>query len=269
MRVDPWLAVYCGLACFAITLILATTVPETLHKQKSAQPDLIESDPRCSNPEHQRPHPFALQRLVKVWSDWRLVFVALTYPFRLVCYALGDLLQRYVSDRYGWTLANATFVYSLQAVVAGLVLFTLLPFASSQIDQKFTFSILQKNVILSRASLLVLVIAYALIGLAPTPSIMIIGLLVETLSTGFPATLRAIAAALIGDDDRGRVFSVLAIAETLSIMMAYPVTAALFNIGIEKGGGPWLGLPYDIISVAAAVAFTVMCLFRFERRART
>lgn len=205
---------------------------------------------------------------MKVWSDWRLVFVALTYPFRLVCYALSDLLQRYVSDRYGWTLANATFIYSLQAIVAGVVLFSLLPFISSQMDRRFSISILQKNVVLSRVALLSLVIAYALVGLAPTPAIMIIGLLIETLSSGFPATLRAIATALINDDDRGRVFSVLAISETFSIMLAYPVTAALFNIGIEKGGGPWLGLPYDVISAAAAVGFIAMCLLRFERPMR-
>jgi MFS-type transporter involved in bile tolerance (Atg22 family) len=189
----------------------------------------------------------------------------LTYPFRLVCYALGDLLQRYISDRYGWTLADATLIYSVQAVAAGLVLFTVLPFISGHIEHRFRYSIVQKNVVLSRAALLVMSVAYALIGLAPTALLTLVGLLIETLSTGFPATLRAIATALVGDDDRGRVFSVLAIAETLSIMMAYPVTAALFNIGIEKGGGPWLGLPYDIISVAAAVGFVGMCLVRFER----
>ncbi|ETI26140.1 hypothetical protein G647_02917 [Cladophialophora carrionii CBS 160.54] len=272
MRFDPWLAVYCGLAFLVISVILATAVPETLHWRTKPQDGQSQSQEhqggRDSNSAARKPRLLALRHLLKVWSDWRLVFVALTYPFRLVCYALGEMLQRYISDRYGWTLADATLIYSAQAVAAGLVLFTVLPLISGHIDRRFRFSIIQKNVVLSRAALLVMSAAYALIGLAPTVLLTFVGLLIETLSTGFPATLRAIATALVGDADRGRVFSVLGIAETLSIMMAYPVTAALFNIGIEKGGGPWLGLPYDVISIAAAVGFVAMCLVRFDRPVR-
>ncbi|KIY03519.1 uncharacterized protein Z520_00210 [Fonsecaea multimorphosa CBS 102226] len=278
MRRDPWLAIYLGLALLGMTVMLVATVPETLHMQVAARNDQAEgqgdqttttcADSRGDSIIRSRWRQLNLGRLIKIWSDWRLIFVALTYPFRLVCYALSDLLQRYVSDRYGWTLADATLVYSLQAVAAGLVLFTLLPWISARIDARFAFSTIQKNVVLARTSLFVLVVAYAVIGLAPNPAVMIIGLLIETLSTGFPATLRALAAALIDADDKGRVFSVLAIVETLSIMLAYPVTAALFNAGLDRGGGPWLGLPYDVISVAAALACVTMCLVRFERPVR-
>ena len=273
MRFDPWLAIYCGLAFLAITVMLAATVPETLHwgtyrREQSDAHEPRQEDHDDTSHGYTTSRQLGIRRLVKIWTDWRLVFVALTYPFRLVCYALGDLLQRYVSDRYGWTLADATFIYSLQAIAAGLVLFTLLPFICGQIDRRTTFSTIQKNVVLSRIALVAMVIAYAVIGLAPNAAIMIIGLLVETLSTGFASTLRAIATALIDDSDRGRVFSVLAVAEALSHMMAYPLTAALFNTGLEKGGGIWLGLPYDVISVAAGLCFMVMCLVRFERPLR-
>ncbi|KAH0848335.1 hypothetical protein FOPE_02271 [Fonsecaea pedrosoi] len=273
MRRDPWLAIYLGLALLVITVIVVTTVPETLHWQIAAardgrsrihgdEPATRSIDPKCDS--SWRRSKVHLSRLAKVWSDWRLVFVALAHPFRLICDALSDLLQRYVSDRYGWTLADATLVYSLQAVAAGLVLFTALPRLSARIDARYALSAVQKNVVLSRASLLVLAVAFAVIGLAPHPIIMVAGLLLQTLSTGFPATLRALAAALIDAHDQGRVFSVLAIAETLSVMLAYPVTAALFNAGLERGAGPWLGLPYDVVAVTAALACAVMCLLRFE-----
>ncbi|KIW23465.1 uncharacterized protein PV07_11659 [Cladophialophora immunda] len=273
MRRDPWLAIYLGLALLVITVILVATVPETVHLQVTARNEQAEAhgdqDPTATDARGRSTwRQLDLSRLVKIWSDWRLIFVALTYPFRLICYALSDLLQRYVSDRYGWTLADATLVYSLQAVAAGLVLFTLLPGVSARLDARYAFSPVQKNVVLSRASLAVLAVAFAVIGLAPHPAVLAVGLLVETLSTGFPATLRALAAALIDADDKGRVFSVLAIAETLSVMLAYPVTAALFNAGLDRGGGPWLGLPYDVIAVAAALACAVMCLLRFERPVR-
>lgn len=271
MRFDSWLAVYFGLVLLVITVILVATVPETLHLRVpiESEPAPSPEDQSVSSPrEGPRGSAHSVCQIFKIWSDWRLVLVALTCPFRMIAYALSDLVQRYVSDRYGWSLADATLIYSLQAGAAAMMLFTVLPFISNQMDRRYSLSVIQKNVVMSRGSLFVLVVAYAVIGFAPTAALMIIGLLIETLSTGFPSTLRALAAALVDVDDKGRVFSVLAMAETFSAMMAYPVSATLFNIGIEKGGGPWLGLPYTVMSAAAAVGCVVMCIVRFERRLR-
>ncbi|KAK5051959.1 hypothetical protein LTR84_002763 [Exophiala bonariae] len=278
MRFDPWLAIYTGLAFILATCLLMFSIPETLPSrvmleshdserdgQEWTQPRTLRSKiPKFSWKDTRE----SLRDVMKIWSDYRLIFVALTYPFRVVCYALGDLTQRYVSDRYHWTLADATLVYAIQAAAAAIMLFTLLPMISHQIDKRCSWSIIQKNVVLSRASLLTLVFAYAVIGLAPTAPIMIIGLLIETLATGFPATTRALASALVEGADKGSVFAVLAVVETLSAMVAFPISAAFFNLGLAKGGGAWLGLPYDSISVVAAIAFLAMCLVRFERRIR-
>lgn len=271
MRYNPWLSIYAGLAFLFGTSILMTTFPETLASRIELEADgdgharsRTSKIPKFSWKETCE----SLKDALKMWSDYRLLFVALTYPFRMVCYALGDLVQRYVSDRYHWTLANATLLYSIQAVASAAMLFTLLPLISAQIDRRYSWSVIQKNVVLSRASLFILVFAYAVIGLAPIAPIMIIGLLIETLATGLPATMRALASALVEGADKGRVFSVLAVVETLSAMIAFPVSAAFFNLGLAKGGGGWLGLPYDMISIGAAISFLVMCLLRFERRIR-
>lgn len=267
MHINPWLAIYCGLTLLVATIILVATLPETLPMR--TREERRDGDNPTSGAGHPRPRSRqSMRQVLKIWSDWRLVFVALTYPFRTICSALSDLIQRYVSDRYGWSLADATLVYTIQAAAAALMTFTVLPFVSTQIDRQYSLSIIQKNVVMSRASLCILFLAYALIGLAPTSPIMIVGLLVETLSSGFLSTMRALASALVDSDDKGRVFSVLAITETLGFMMGYPLSAALFNIGIEKGGGPWLGLPYDLVSVAALLGCIMMCLLRFERRGR-
>lgn len=271
MRFNPWFAIYTGLAFLLGNTILMTTVPETLASRIELE---AEDDEQARSPMSKIPKfswkdtRESLKEALKIWSDYRLVFVALTYPFRMVCYALGDLIQRYVSDRYHWTLADATLVYSIQAVAAAVMLFTLLPCISGYIDQRYSWSIIRKNVVLSRASLLILVLAYAVIGLAPTAPVMILGLLIETLATGLPATMRALASALVEGADKGRVFSVLAVVETMSAMIAFPLSAAFFNLGLAKGGGAWLGLPYDTISACAAIAFLIMCLLRFEGRIR-
>ncbi|KIW10592.1 hypothetical protein PV08_11556 [Exophiala spinifera] len=278
MRWSPWYPVYLGLGVLGVTIFVVVSLPETLHLQKredtATEETSSERDERTTTTPPPPPNNrssftasrTSIRKVLKIWSDWRLVVVALTLPLKIIFYALNDLVQRYVSDRYGWTLANATLLYSLQAATTTAMLLTVLPLISNYIDSRFSISVLQKNVVLTRASLFVLALAYAIIGLAPNPAIMLIGMFVETLSTGLPATMRALAAALVSSQDKGSVFSVMAVAETLSTMMAYPVTAMLFNIGLEHGGGVWLGLPYDFVSVAAALACIIMCLLRFERR---
>jgi len=271
MRYNPWLAIYLGLGFLFGTSILMTTFPETLASRVGFEADRDEqAGPPTSNiPKFSwKDTRQSLKEVMKIWSDYRLIFVALTYPFQMVCYALGDLVQRYVSDRYHWSLADATLLYSVQAIASAAMLFSLLPIVSAQIDRRFSLSVIQKNVVLLRVSLLVLVIAYAVIGLAPTAAILIIGLLIETLATGLPAAMRALASALVESADTGRVFAVLAVVETLSAMIAFPLSAALFNLGLAKGGGIWLGLPYDMISIGAAISCLIMCLLRFERRIR-
>lgn len=268
MRYDPWLAVYTGLALILLTVFLVIDVPETLQPSRGIEATQTGHARRWFPEITWKDTQESLRDVMKVWSDWRLCFVALTYPFRMLCYALSDLIQRYVSNRYGWTLADATLLYSIQAAGAGVMLFTFLPWISHQIDRRYSWSVVRKNVILSRASLLVLAIGYATIGLASTTPILVVGLLIESMSTGLQATMKSLASALVEGEGKGKVFSLLAVVETLSTMMAFPLSATLFNLGLQKGGGAWLGLPYDATALLAFVSFLWMCLLRFEARVR-
>jgi len=88
--------------------------------------------------------------------------------------------------------------------------------------------------------------------------------MVQTLGSGVSPALRALAGVLVEQEDNGRVFSGLAISETLSVMTVSPLSAALFNTGIERGGGMWLGLPYYTTAVAVAIVTFIMCFLRFQ-----
>lgn len=269
MQWNAWWAICTGLAFILLGVLLTLTVPETLQTSEQEGSESTEESTPVQSwglPSKWENIQQSMRELVRIWSDWRLIFVGLTYPFRSICFALDDLVQRYVSNRYGWTLADATFTYSIEAVGSGIMLFTILPMISTALDRRTTWSVIHKNALMSRASLLVLTISFLVIGLAPTVPILIVGLLIETISVGLPAALRALAAGLVPDEDHGRVFSMLAALETINMMVAFPVSAKIFNIGLEKGGGTWLGLPYDILAGVSFLAFLTMCATRFERR---
>jgi Major Facilitator Superfamily len=270
MHLNAWFAVLAGLMALSATGAILLTVPETLQKRS----DYIRLDSDEAE-DHKRPTQLqqfrrtvidAFKELGIVWTDWRLLFLALLYPFRMLGNAIGELLQQYVSNRYGWSLADAAFLYSIQGVAATIILFLVLPWSSDMIGKKFDLSVIQKNVVLTRISIFVLAIAYLIEGAAPTIALLIGGLLFETLGAGLPSTLRALAGVLVESKDSGRVFSVLAISEVLSTMIAFPATTSLFNVGLEKGGGIWLGLPYFVTAGTTAGAFALMSMLRFERR---
>lgn len=270
MHLNAWFAVLAGLTALSATWAILLTVPETLQKRS----DYIRLDSDEAE-DHKRPTQLqqfrhtvidAFKELGIVWTDWRLLFLALLYPFRMLGNAVGELLQLYVSNRYGWSLADAAFLFSIQGVAATIILFLVLPWSSDMIGRKFNLSVIQKNVVLTRISIFVLAIAYLIEGAAPTIAFLIGGLLFETLGAGLTSTLRALAGVLVDSKDSGRVFSVLAISEVLSTMIAFPATTSLFNVGLEKGGGIWLGLPYFVTAGTTAAAFVLMSMLRFERR---
>ena len=267
MEYNAWWAVWIGLGCLVAILPLVITSPETLRRHHDYQ--RLDEEPGAAPSRLQTAFRLivsAFRELGLVWTDWRLVFLVLLYPFRMMGNALGDLLIRYVSNRYNWTLADATFLYSIQAASATLVLFFLLPWFADLLERRYNLSAVQKNVALSRLALFTLALAYLIEGFAPRVWVLLVGLLIQTLASGSPGALRALAGCMVESKDNGRVFCVLAISETLSNMMAFPATAWLFNKAIEKGDVAWLGLPFYVTSVMALLAAGTMCLLRFERR---
>jgi len=260
MHINPWLSMACGLVLLTIAALGAFAVPETLQRPSNSDDGSEDTTAQSLSQIVRR----NFRQLTSIWSDWRLIFLLALYPSRMLTNAIKELLQLYVSNRYSWSLANATFLYSLQAMSATLVLFFLLPMVGDAIVRRYKLSAIAKNVTVARAAFLLLAVAYAIQGLAPGVAWFIIGLLIETLASGLSSALRAMAGSLVAQEDNGRVFSVLAIAETVSSIGAYPATTALFNIGLVKGGGAWLGLPFGATAIAALVAFIAMTSLRFE-----
>lgn len=259
MKFSPWYPILLALLLSLLSSILTFTIPETLDKP-SKQPELDQD------------HTFftelttSLRDLVTIWSDTRLLFLALLAPLRMLSAALDELMQRYVSVRYHWTLANATFLYSIQAGIATMMLFLVLPAISNTIDTRFPkIGSIRKNVCILEPSLILIATGLGIEGFAPTVAVLILGLVVMTLGCGALSSVRSLAGTLVPQEDNGRIFSGLAIAETLGTMVAYPTIAALFNKGLDLGTDLALGLPFYVTSGAVLIVAILLLFVRFER----
>ncbi len=282
MKMSIWAPIWLGVALQAFSVLGSLAMPETLdtavkdggdsatssadHNNETAQNDSsLKNSPDMSIVDEVLT---SLSRLVQIFSDWRMLFLAAVYPVRMMSSALTDLLPRYISYRYHWSLANATYLYSLQATGAATCLFALLPVVSDFLGKRFELSAVQKSVVLARVSFGFSALSLLLQGVAPSIPVLICALVIGTLGSGLPAVLRALAGSLIGQKDNGKVFTGLAVAETISQMLAYPAIAGLYNVGIGKGGGAWLGMPFDITGLILICTTMVMCFSRFEGTSR-
>lgn len=112
---------------------------------------------------------------------------------------------------------------------------------------------------IARGSIILTALALFIMGIAAYPALLILGLLVFNLGTGYGAAMRSVSVHVIGGQsspDVGRLFSVIAIVESLGAMVAGPALAMIFEWGISMGE-PWIGMPY-IVSAGVFVLMTVV-----------
>lgn len=100
-------------------------------------------------------------------------------------------------------------------------------------------------------------------GIATHPSILILGLLIFNMGTGYNAAMRSISIHVVGGQaspDIGRLFAVVAIVESIGVMVAGPGLAQVFEWGIDMGE-PWIGVPYivsaGVFAIVAVITFVI------------
>jgi MFS family permease len=109
---------------------------------------------------------------------------------------------------------------------------------------------------MSKGSGIISVIGFAAIALAPTPAILIFGQIVLSMGMAFAVNSRSLATALVLPDHVGTLYSALAITQSAGMLVAGPLFANLFRLGMHLGNA-WLGLPFlqaSLFFVIAVVA---------------
>lgn len=128
-----------------------------------------------------------------------------------------------------------------------------------------------RDLILARGSYLFLVVAFVLMGAAPTLTAFVIGLLVLSLGSAFNSLTRAIASVYVDERHHTRLFSLLGITEELGMIFAQPFLAELFAIGMRmnkrQDGMPWIGLPYFGIAILCVLGVIMLLFVRLPPKA--
>ncbi|KAF4828414.1 MFS efflux pump atnC [Colletotrichum tropicale] len=158
--------------------------------------------------------------------------------------SLGVLLQ-YLSTRYAITIAKANLLLSFRAFAQLVTFVAILPVLDLFIFifKKLGFSARVKDFLLSRLSIVFIMICFAVLVLAPSIPVVVVGLAFYTLGNGFSSFARSLLSSLVEKDMVGTLFTTLSMMDTLGSLLAGPIVARTFSWSMRLDG-IWKGMPY-------------------------
>ena len=174
----------------------------------------------------------------------------------------NGLVLQYVPKRFTWTISQTNYLTSLRAIIGIISLLILLPSASKWLLSKKHHDAFSKDVLLFRVSAVLVTTGLFIDGLAPTISLFVLGLIVQTLGSGAVALVRSLSAGLVTPDEVGRLYTAMSLVQTLSMVLAPPAFAGLFKEGMKKGAG-WIGLPLLVGGLLFGIATAAMWALPF------
>lgn len=287
---SPWIPLITGVFIFILGPALIVFVPETLHlRPRETETAILTPDAASERStstlidDDDKAGFFrtiisqAINGLKDVYGSLSvlhslpillLLMVFFIYPFQRQSV---DLSLRYISNRFHWKLRQTGFLLSMRALINFLLLLALLPGLSHYLIKRLHLSSMEKDIVLARFSVLVLVVGALLIGLSPTIGWTIFGMAVFTLGTGTVALTRSLVTSLVDQEHVGRLYAAIGLVELCGALAAGPTLAALYNLGLYLQG-PWVGLPFFavafICSVGAVGIWSFGCLTRKHPRDR-
>jgi MFS family permease len=119
----------------------------------------------------------------------------------------------------------------------------------------------EKDLILTKASIIFLTVGTLGIGLSPSIFPMIISMLVQTLGAGFVFVTRSLVTTMIRREQTARLYTVIEILEAVGMIIAGPTIASFFKWGLELGGA-WIGLPWVVATGLFIVTATAVWTYK-------
>lgn len=295
---SPWIPLLAGIGILILGGVFMLFIPETLHQRPvngSMEPVAELSDSSSgSSAASTSPMKHSLFYRFKtnfvstfdtlhVYASSLLFVLLATFSIQLFSRQIIDLVLRFISKRFSWSLAQTGFLLSLRALINVVLFLAILPGVSFILTSssktaysipglRFNLSTASKDLFLARSSFIIQIMGIFLLSLSafsspigdsnqesPFPLILAIGgLIIYTLGIGFSAFCRSLISTLVDQEHIARLYTVLSVIEVVGLSITGPVLAWLYSWGLklsrkgERNG--YLGLPFWGAMVLTAIA---------------
>ena len=128
-----------------------------------------------------------------------------------------------------------------------VILIVALPYLY-HILKKYGVSSMNRDLIIVRGSLLFMVIGLLVLAWGPLPGIFIMGVIIIACGIGLFAALRSLVTSLVRPDQVSRLYAIMAIGDTVGMMIYSPLISKGYGWGIALGEG-WTGMVFLILAL--------------------
>ncbi|KAK2760335.1 hypothetical protein FQN54_002403 [Arachnomyces sp. PD_36] len=288
MTSNPWIPMLIGFSIIMLGLLLALSLPETIParvSQSKEQPTVelanlspednghMDSSFHANSREKPLPFPKNQSSFEDTYSRCRRYLSPYTFIFRnkgilllltaFFLYRLGCgsdwFLVQYISTRYSWTLAQATFLSSFKAALSIPLFLYVIPSMSRYLLRSMKAD--AKDLRLAGISVLFLIIGTFGIAQASSVRVLIPSLVLQTFGSGFVFLVRSLITTLVEKEETARLFTAIEILQTGGNVLASLTITRVFQRGLEIGGS-WIGLAWTTASVLFGMVGVAIWLFK-------
>ncbi|KAJ3498639.1 hypothetical protein NLG97_g956 [Lecanicillium saksenae] len=271
MKYGPWFATAVGYSCYVIQFLVILLFCKDLNKGQFSL--------RNEDEDGERPRKSAFATAfstmlkptaaikqtygacVKVfWVHRKVGMLLVTLLFSDLGGYANILFNQYIAKRFDWSWSQANLLASIKTFTRLALMVAIMPLVSQLLNRVGMAPII-KDAQISRYAMLLASISSLGIGLASTFYAMVPFLPLYTFRAVSRASLNSLLPSLIGPERTGMLYSVMAVLDSLGLMVAAPATAAVFKIGL-RWGGVWIGLPFILSGVLMAMSTLVLFAVR-------
>ncbi|RMY98905.1 hypothetical protein D0864_04220 [Hortaea werneckii] len=262
MANNVWTPLLLGLISTGLSTLVVVLVPETLPikdqpvSSNSSVPDLLKS---WNGP----------LETIRVWTNHcrktlQSVLCDTKVAFLILAFFVADfgrqslsLLLQYVSERYNWPIADASYLLSFRAGAQMVHFLFVLPAIDSWLLHRAWWPAKVKDLWLAKISICLLTMSFVAFAFAPRVWVIALGLSLYTLGTGFNTFARSLVSVLVEPTMIGTLYTMISVMDTLGSLSAGPLVAEAFKWGMHLGG-IWHGLPYMLSFAFCSLGSVVM-----------
>jgi hypothetical protein len=273
MPKGEWNAIYISVWFQVLGVIITCFLPETLTNRKEQSGT---NTPRGRHSTTSTLRSKSQELLVKLFTSLRQIFSSDTtvtlFVVSLLFIDVGEdiasiITKQYAAKRFQLTWPEAGVITSMKSIAQLVLCLVVLPFAQKLMRQH-RVSAIRQDARIARICLIILLIAYFMAGLADNLVVFITAIVMSAVNFCLNPALRSLLLTMAHNAGAGTVLSAVEALNAMSAVVAGPLMAEGFRLGISWGG-KWIGLHWFLamlILLPGAVIVTCIRFDDFERR---
>ena len=161
----------------------------------------------------------------------------------------------------GLTALQAAFVSTFGSATNAVILLVFLPLGSAFLTRRYNLTVLRRDLLLARVSIVFVVMGSLLAAFAGTPELFITSLVISCGGAGFGPLMRALLNALVEPHTIAVLNTTLSTLESMMMFLSSPALGWLLGKGMELGG-LWSGMVFLCATGCTALSMVALLLFR-------